>query len=127
MAEGELCNAAVTWEKETKRNIGLEINLFRQKFSLTVDYFYNTRFDQLTYRGSIPSILGIGFAPTNVARTINRGIDGMLGYRGQVGELSLSSNLVFQIFKNKILFQDEALPEIGRAHVCTPVTNEHLV
>jgi len=110
ISEGELGNASVTWEKETKRNIGLEVNIFNQKFSLTVDYFYNTRFDQLTYRGSIPSLLGVGFAPTNVARTINRGVDGMVGYRGQVGELSFSSNLVFQVFKNKILFQDEALP-----------------
>lgn len=110
IAEGELGNTNVTWEKEYKRNIGLDLNLFHQKLSLTVDYFYNTRFDQLTHRGSIPALLGVGFAPTNVARTINRGVDGMVGYRGQAGEFMLSSNLVFQVFKNRILFQDEALP-----------------
>lgn len=110
IAEGELGNANVTWEKEWKRNIGLELNLFSQKLSLTIDYFHNTRFDQLTYRGSIPAILGVGFAPTNVARTVNRGFDGMLGYRGKLGNVSVSSDLVFQVFRNKILFQDEALP-----------------
>ncbi len=110
IAEGALGNPSVTWEKEWKRNIGLEVNLFRNKLSLTVDYFYNTRFDQLTYRGSIPAILGVGFAPTNVARTINRGVDGIVGYRGKLGAVAVSSDLVFQVFRNKILFQDEALP-----------------
>lgn len=108
--EGELGNPNVTWEKEWKRNIGVEVNLFKQKLSLTIDYFYNTRFDQLTYRGSIPTILGIGFAPTNVAKTVNRGFDGILGYRTKFGNVAFSSDLVFQVFKNKILYQDEALP-----------------
>lgn len=110
IAEGDLGNAGVTWEKEWKRNIGLEMNLFGQRLNLTFDYFYNTRFDQLIQRGSIPGILGIGFAPTNVAKTVNRGFDGILGYRGKVGQVSVSSDLVFQVFKNKVLYQDEALP-----------------
>jgi len=110
VAEGDLGNTNVTWEKEWKRNVGLELNLFNQKLNLTIDYFYNTRFDQLTQRGSIPSILGIGFAPTNVAKTVNRGFDGVLGYRGKIGGVAVSSDLVFQLFKNKVLFQDEALP-----------------
>ncbi|GAA4808641.1 TonB-dependent receptor [Olivibacter ginsenosidimutans] len=110
VAEGDLGNANVTWEKEWKRNIGLELNLFHQKLNLTIDYFYNTRFDQLTQRGSIPAILGVGFAPTNVAKTVNRGFDGVLGYRGKIGGVAVSSDLVFQVFQNKVLFQDEALP-----------------
>ncbi|MEH6309224.1 TonB-dependent receptor, partial [Olivibacter sp. CPCC 100613] len=110
VSEGDLGNANVTWEKEWKRNIGVELNLFGQRLNLTFDYFYNTRFDQLIERGSIPGILGIGFAPTNVARTVNRGFDGMLGYRGKFGNVAVSSDLVFQFFRNKILFKDEALP-----------------
>ncbi|GHE35742.1 SusC/RagA family TonB-linked outer membrane protein [Sphingobacterium griseoflavum] len=108
--EGELGNMNVTWEKEWKRNVGLELNLFNQKLNLTVDYFYNTRFDQLIRRGSVPGILGIGFAPTNVARTVNRGFDGIVSYRSQIGQVGISSDLVFQVFRNKVLYQDEASP-----------------
>lgn len=110
IVEGQLGNPSVTWEKSRKSNIGLDFNFFKSKVTFVIDYFYDVRYDQLVTKQSIPSILGIGYSPTNVAKTLNRGFDGSLGYRSKIGSLDFNSNFVFQFIKNKILFQDETSP-----------------
>src|SRR5690606_14170612 len=67
--EGELGNLDVTWEKAKKADIGIYVNLFKDKLSFTLDYFHDIRYDQLVRKGSVPNMLGIGFSPTNVAKT----------------------------------------------------------
>ncbi|TWV95095.1 TonB-dependent receptor [Chitinophaga pinensis] len=77
---------------------------------MTVDYFHDVRYDQLVRKGSVPGIIGIGFSPTNVARTSNKGFDGQINYRGNIRRVNFTTSLVFQHFKNKVLFKDEAQP-----------------
>lgn len=108
--EGDLGNPNVTWEKARKFDVGLDANLFDGKLALTVDYFYDYRFDQLVSRGSIPSIIGIGTSPTNVATTTNRGFDGQVNYQANIGRVNVHSSFVFSVAKNKVLFRDEAQP-----------------
>ncbi|HEY9560458.1 MAG TPA: TonB-dependent receptor, partial [Anseongella sp.] len=108
--EGDLGNDNVTWEKKRSADIGLDLNMFRDRLSLTVDYFSEVRYDQLVFRGSVPTILGIGFSPTNVAKVQNRGWDGQISYRNNWGQVQYNVTGVFSFAKNKILFQDEAIP-----------------
>ncbi|MGN6511562.1 MAG: SusC/RagA family TonB-linked outer membrane protein [Chitinophaga sp.] len=108
--EGELGNLDVTWEKAKKADIGIDVNLFKDKLSFTIDYFHDIRYDQLVRKGSVPNMLGIGFSPTNVAKTSNAGFDGQVNYRGSVRNVNFNTSLVFQYFKNKVLFKDEAQP-----------------
>lgn len=108
--EGELGNLDVTWEKAKKADVGVDMNLFKDRLSFTFDYFYDIRYDQLVRKGSVPNILGIGFGPTNVARTSNKGFDGQVNYRGAIRQVNYNTSLVFQHFKNKVLFRDEASP-----------------
>jgi TonB-linked SusC/RagA family outer membrane protein len=117
--EGALGNDRVTWEKAKKFGVGLDANLF-DKISLTIDYFYDNRFDQLVERQDIPKILGIGVSPTNVAKTSNRGFDGQIGYQSKFGQVYFNTNFVFSYAKNKIIYKAEAqqryawLAETGR-------------
>jgi TonB-linked SusC/RagA family outer membrane protein len=108
--EGELGNMDVSWEKARKADIGIDMNLFKDKLSITVDYFHDIRYDQLVRKGSVPSMIGIGYSPTNVAKTSNKGFDGQINYRGNIGRMNFNTSLVFQHFKNKVLFRDEAQP-----------------
>lgn len=110
IAEGNLGNSDVTWEKQRELDIGLDMNLFNSKFSLTVDYFNNVRFDQLTTPQNIPLILGIGVSPENIARVRNRGFDGEIGYHNNIGKVTYNINGVFSFAKNKILYEAEAAP-----------------
>ena len=108
--EGDLGNMDVSWEKAKKADVGVDVNLFKDKLSFTVDYFHDIRFDQLVRKGSVPNMIGIGFSPTNVARTSNQGFDGQINYRGSIRAVNFNTSLVFQYFKNKVLFKDEAQP-----------------
>lgn len=53
-------------------------------------------------------ILGVGLAPTNVARTSNKGIDGQLGFQTRLGQVDFNTNFVFSYAKNKVEYKAEA-------------------
>jgi len=108
--EGDLA-AIVTWEKSKKRDIGLDLNMFKDRVSLTLDFFDEYRYDQLVYREGVSKILGVGFSPSNAAITTNKGFDGQFSYRFSKGNFDFTSGLVFQYFINKVIFKDEAAPE----------------
>ncbi len=105
--EGALGNENVTWEKARKFNLGLDVIAF-DKLSFTIDYFHDNRYDQLVTRHDIPLILGIGVSPLNVARTINRGFDGSIGYQTDIGQVNFHTNFVFSYAKNKVIYKAEA-------------------
>ena len=117
--EGDLGTPSVTWEKAKKFDVGLDMNLFN-KVSFTIDYFLDKRYDQLVTRADVPLIIGIGYAPSNVARTTNQGFDGQIGYQDRFGEFDFNTSLVFSYAKNKVDFKAEAqqkypwLAETGR-------------
>ncbi len=105
--EGALGNDNVTWEKARKFDVGIDLNLWNS-VSVTLDYFYDFRYDQLVYRNDISQLLGIGTSPINVAETSNRGFDGQVGYRNSWGDWGFNTNFVFSYAKNKIIYQAEA-------------------
>lgn len=105
--EGDLGTPNVTWEKAKKFDIGLDMNLFN-KVSFTVDYFIDKRYDQLVTRADVPLVIGIGYAPSNVAKTTNQGFDGSIGYQDRFGKFDFNTSLVFSYAKNKVDFKAEA-------------------
>ncbi len=105
--EGALGNDNVTWEKARKFDVGIDLNLWNS-VSLTLDYFYDFRYDQLVYRNDISQLLGIGTSPINVAETSNQGFDGQVGYRNTWGDWGFNTNFVFSYAKNNIIYQAEA-------------------
>lgn len=110
IAEGNLGNPNVTWEKQRSFDVGLEINLLKNKFSMVVDYFNNIRYDQLVASQSLPIHIGVGVSPSNIARVRNRGVEFEVNYNDHIGEFNYNVKGVLTYFKNKILFQDEPMP-----------------
>lgn len=108
--EGSLGNSNVTWEKAKKFDVGLDVNLFSDKLSFTVDYFNDYRYDQLWFPSSVPAILGVGVARENIAIVRNQGFDGSIKYQDNIGELFFDIIGVFSYAKNNIVFQDEPNP-----------------
>ncbi|WP_319510281.1 TonB-dependent receptor [uncultured Draconibacterium sp.] len=118
--EGSLGNDNVTWEKARKFDVGIDANLF-DKVSLTIDYFYDYRFDQLVTKQDVPAILGIGISPSNIAETENRGFDGKIDFQTKIfKDFHFNTSFVFSYAKNKVLYKAEAeqaypwLQETGR-------------
>ncbi|MFT4093928.1 MAG: TonB-dependent receptor [Niabella sp.] len=106
--EGTLGNDQITWEKEKKLDIGIETKVLNNKLSISADYFINERFDILTTRGTIPSILGVGLPPVNLGKTRSAGYEVELKYDGKAGNVKywLSGQVTYS--RNKILYMDEA-------------------
>ncbi|NQX43418.1 TonB-linked outer membrane protein, SusC/RagA family [Pedobacter steynii] len=110
IAEGTLGNDNVTWEKEKKMDIGLDVSMFEGKLSFTVDYFNNNRFDILTPRASVPLIMGIGLPPMNLGKVNNKGWDGEVNFKSNIRDFQYFFRGTFSYAKNKITFRDEANP-----------------
>ena len=47
-SEGNLANENLTWEKARKLNVGIDFTTLNQRLALTVDAFYEYRFDIIT-------------------------------------------------------------------------------
>jgi len=105
--EGDLGNPNVTWEKAKKLNLGIDLIAFN-KWSWNFAYFRDYRYDQLVTRNDVPLILGIGVSPLNVARTVNKGFDGSLGFQTRIDQVNFSTNFVYSYAKNKVLYKAEA-------------------
>jgi TonB-linked SusC/RagA family outer membrane protein len=112
--EGALGNPTVVWEQARKLDVGLDMNLFNDKISVTIDYFHDVRDKQLITPGSVPLVLGVDLPAVNLGKTQNQGFDGQISYHGNIGKFQYNTGLVFSYAKNKILFKDEAAPVYQR-------------
>lgn len=110
IVEGSLGNSNITWEKNRKADIGLDINMINGKLSLSADVFNDIRYDQLITNQSLPVILGIGPPPENLGKVRNRGFDGEIIWKDNIGKVQYTFDYVFSFAKNKILFMAEPLP-----------------
>lgn len=106
--EGALVNPDVTWEKEKKTDLGLELSMFKGNVTLSGSYFYNYRYDQLIDQGGVPLLIGQGLPKKNIGKSDNRGFDGMITYRNNKGKVnySISANASYAV--NRIIYISEA-------------------
>jgi TonB-linked SusC/RagA family outer membrane protein len=106
--EGSLVNPDVTWEKERKTDLGLEVNMFQGNLILSGSYFYNYRYDQLIDQGSVPLLIGQALPKKNIGKSENRGFDGVITYRNRSGQFnySISANVSYAV--NRIVYISEA-------------------
>ena len=109
VVEGTLGNNDVTWEKERKLNLGVDIGMFKNTITGSIEYFNNNRYDILVSPGSTSSIIGIGLPPVNRGRVLNRGFEIDLGYQSPISrDFSWNIRAQYSVAKNKILNIDEA-------------------
>lgn len=106
--ESSVGNPDVTWEKSKKANLGLEINLFKDKLSLIGDVFKENRDNLLWTSLSTPAIVSRFLPPANIGKMENKGYELQLAWKDQIGTdfyYGIKANLSYA--RNKILFMDE--------------------
>ena len=76
------------WEIATKQDLGLDVKLFKDEFSLTVDLFLENRTNILLERSSsLPGYAGFQAIPYgNVGESKTVGIDGNIEYNKRINE-----------------------------------------
>lgn len=74
-------NDLITWEIATKTNMGLEIGLFNDDFTLISDFFWETRKNILQTRADIPTTMGLRTTPqANLGVAQGKGIESEIKY-----------------------------------------------
>jgi hypothetical protein len=83
--EGAPGNPNLRWEKATKQNLGIDLGLFRNKLTVTVDVFNESRTDMLlgsnVRQNTVPPIFGKPVPPANVGEAKSRGAEIEFTYR----------------------------------------------
>lgn len=101
-------NEFVTWEKAKKLNIGLDLGLFNNAFTLTGDLFFNKRSDILQQPLFAPEYLGVTSLPyINAGLVRNRGFEVVAEYKKQYKTFGYFIKGNYSFSRNKILDQRE--------------------
>lgn len=98
----------VTWEVATKTDLGVDLVLFHDKFSLTVDYFDENRDGIFMERRFLPAMVGlIGNPRANVGKVSIKGFDGNFACKQKFGQVNLTVRGNITYSKNRIIDRDE--------------------
>lgn len=112
-SESNLANANLTWEKARKLNVGIDFTTLNQRLALTIDAFYEYRFDIITDMNSdgimgYPDIVGKDAALQNLGEVSNRGVDIELSWNDKIGKdfrYYIRPNLTFS--RNRLEYKAE--------------------
>ena len=99
----------ITWEIATKHDLGVDLSLWNDKLTATVDYFHETRDGIYMKRANLPWIVGMNglAAAADVGKIRSTGFDGNFAFRQKIGKVDLTARGNFTYSKNKILEYDE--------------------
>lgn len=104
----QVASPFVTWEVAEKSDLGVDISLFRNKFSMTVDYFTENRSGIFMTRNFLPQITGLESNPrANVGAVEARGFDGNFEFKENVGQVNITLRGNVTYSKNEVLERDE--------------------
>ena len=102
-----LASNNVTWEISTKDDVGVDLVMFHNRFSLTMDYFYEKRTGIYMQRNYLPYSLGLESTPmANVGSVESKGFDGNFKFEDRFGQVGLTVRGNITYSKNKILDYD---------------------
>ncbi len=100
---GGAANADLKWEETTMTNIGIDLGLFNDQFTVSAEYYMNSSEDLLM---QVPLTLSTGdFRGTiskNAGSMDTKGFELQLGYNDFEGEFQWSTSLVLGTFQNEV-------------------------
>lgn len=102
---GRSGNPDLRWEVTSQTDIGLEIGLFKNKLTGEFD-FYNRITDDILVDLSTPGFLGNGQGQKitfNAGKVLNRGLEGNVNWRDQIGEVKYSVGILASTIHNEVL------------------------
>lgn len=97
-------NKDLKWETTTQIDVGIEARSLENRLSAQIDFF-NRETEDILVQLSTPGHLGNGQGEKvryNAASVLNRGIELMLGWEDNLGELSYNVNLVGNTTHNEV-------------------------
>lgn len=99
-----LPNPNLKWEETTMTNIGLDLGLMNDQFTMSLEYYINKSDDLLINR---PLSVSLGFNDPNITENVGsvetKGFELNLGYSDYEGDFTWSANLNLGSSRNEVL------------------------
>lgn len=104
----QVASPGITWEIATKDDLGVDLSLFNDKLTVTVDYFQEKRTGIYVAREFLPQIVGLESRPrANVGEVRSKGFDGHFGFKQKINKVDLTVRGNITYSKNEVLERDE--------------------
>ncbi len=101
-------NPNITWEVANQSNVGFDLQMLKNKISISADYFYNVRSNILWWKNaSVPGTAGLSLPQQNFAKVSNQGFEYEIGYHSSGANFTYSVSVNGSYAKNRILNWDE--------------------
>ncbi|WP_461099048.1 SusC/RagA family TonB-linked outer membrane protein [Spirosoma luteolum] len=101
LAPGNSANDRLRWEKTAMLDVGFDANFFRNRLSLTVDY-YNANTSDLLLNVPVPRASGFSTELQNIGKVNNQGIELTLGTQQTFGRLGWTANVNLAANRNEV-------------------------
>jgi TonB-linked SusC/RagA family outer membrane protein len=109
LTPGYVPNELITWEKNYTGNFALDLGLFKNLLSFSVDYWRKKTTDILDTRQlSIPISTGAKLPAVNYGSGRSWGWDFRLDHNRQIGELNYSVGINMSLWGSEFLIKDQA-------------------
>ena len=109
-------NPDLKWETVDQFNAGVDLDLYRGKFNVVLDYFVKNTNDMLAVV-PVPGVVGFLPAATNVASARNKGVELALTYRGEKGDWDYDINGNISIIRNEVTSLGEGGQPISTGNI----------
>jgi TonB-linked SusC/RagA family outer membrane protein len=104
----QIASPNLKWEVAKKHNLGIDISILNNKFSVTADIYKDTREKIYMARKHLPQIIGVTSQPwANVGKMESKGIDGNFLFQQKVGNVNFTMRGNMTYTKNEVLKYDE--------------------
>lgn len=101
VAQIALANPDISWESSTQFNVGVDGSFFKDKLTVTAEYYIKTINDMLL-RFPPPYYAGLQPAFTNAGSMENKGWEVSLGYRNKIKDFNYGVTVTLNDNRNKI-------------------------
>lgn len=112
-------NDQLKWETSEQTNIGVDARLFKNRLSLSADYFNKETKDLIVSGIKASTVVGNTFSPVNAGNITNRGFELEVGWQDRIGNFSYGIRGNIATLKNKVTYIHESLAAIDGATLVT--------
>lgn len=102
VAQTSLANSNILWEKSKQFDVGVDIDLWNDKLSVTADYYVKSIYNMLL-KFPLPYYIGMQPAFSNAGDMRNRGWEVNIGHRGKINDFRYGVNLSLSNNENEII------------------------
>ena len=101
VAQVALSNSDISWERSKQFDVGVDVSMFKDKLTLTADY-YVKKIDDMLLRFPLPYYAGQQPAFTNAGDMENKGWEVAIGYKNKINEFNYGITVSVNDNRNKI-------------------------